>query len=231
MRILVVGFGSIGRRHVKNLLSLGVDDILLYRRSKKGNEFNIPEYDDLDEALAQKPDAVLIANPTALHIPIAIKAARVGAHLFIEKPLSHNLEGVEELSRIIKEKGLISMIAYQYRFHPALQKIKELIDSGVLGKIIFGRVEVGQYLPDWHPGEDYRKGYSARKDLGGGVILTLIHEIDYLTWLLGKPKSVSSVAGHFSNLEIDIEDLAEISVKYENGALGQIHLDCIQKAP
>jgi len=232
MKILIAGLGSIGRRHIQNLLKLGVNDIIIYRHSGiHDQEFNFPIFDNLNNALKEKPDAVFITNPTALHIPVAIEAAKYGAHLFIEKPISHNLDNIDELLNIIKEKNIITFVAYQYRFHPALQKIKEFIDKGMLGKIIFGRVEVGQYLPDWHPEEDYRKAYSAKEDMGGGAILTLIHEIDYLTWILGEPESVSAVAGHFSNLELDVEDLAEISIKYKGNILGQCHIDYIQKAP
>lgn len=232
MKILIAGLGSIGKRHIKNLLKLGVKDIILYRHSgARDAEFDFPVFDDLDKALEEKPDVVFITNPTSLHMSVAIASARAGAHLFIEKPISYNIDGIEELLKIVKENGIVSFVAYQYRFHPALQKIKELINEGKLGKLIFGRVEVGQYLPDWHPDEDYRKGYSAKTNMGGGAILTLIHEIDYLTWMLGEPKSVSAVTGHFSSLEIDTEDLAELSIRYDNGALGQCHIDYIQKAP
>lgn len=232
MKLLIAGLGSIGRRHLNNLLQLGAEDIIVYRHAGgRDKDFNIPFFTDLDEALSQKPKAVLICNPTALHMPVAIKAAKAGVNIFLEKPLSSDLDGVSEFIKIIEDKKIITMVGYQFRFHPALQKIKQLIDDGVLGKIIFGRVEAGQYLPDWHPGEDYSQGYAARRDLGGGVILTLIHELDYLSWILGKPESVSAISGHFSGLEIDVEDLAEITVKYKNNIIGQCHLDYLQKSP
>lgn len=231
MKILIAGLGSIGKRHLKNLLALGVKDIIIYRHFVAGEPSDFPVFADIDEALAQKPDAILIANPTAFHIPVAISAANAGINIFMEKPVSHNLEKVPELIKIIEEKKLIALVGYQFRFHPALQKIKEMVSSGQLGKIIFGRAEVGQYLPDWHTGEDYRRGYAAREDLGGGVILTLIHELDYLSWILGESAEVNCTAGHFSGLEIDTEDLAEITIKYKSGALGQCHLDYLQKSP
>lgn len=232
MKILVAGLGSIGKRHIKNLLFLGVEDIIIYRRQNvKDEESDFPIFTDLDEALAQKPEAILICNPTTLHIPIAIKAAKAGVNIFMEKPLSSGLEGIDELIKIIREKKIVSMVGYQFRFHPALQKIKELIGCGILGRIIFGRAEVGQYMPDWHPDEDYHKSYAGRKELGGGAILTLIHELDYLTWLLGEPESVSCVAGQYSDLDVDTEDLAEIIINYKKNIIGQCHLDYIQKSP
>jgi predicted dehydrogenase len=109
--------------------------------------------------------------------------------------------------------------------------MKELLNRGVIGKVISARVEAGQYLPDWHPGEDYRKGYAARKALGGGVILTLIHEIDYLSWFLGKPRAVFCFADHLSDLKLDVEDVAEILIRFRGGAVGEVHLDYIQRTP
>jgi predicted dehydrogenase len=116
------------------------------------------------------------------------------------------------------------------RFHPGLMRVKSLIADGAVGKVTSARVEVGQYLPDWHPAEDYRQGYSAQAALGGGVILDAIHEIDYARWLLGSVSSVACFAGKQSDLEIDTEDTAAILLRFASGAIGEIHLDYVQRA-
>lgn len=230
LKALVVGFGSIGKRHAANLRKLGVHDIVFLRH---GASRRLPSghVSSIREALTIKPDVAIIANPTSLHVPVAVRLAAAGVHIFIEKPLSQTMRGVPELLSVVRRKKLVTMTGYNFRFHPQLIRMKRLIDSGTIGKVLSARVEVGQYLPDWHPGEDYRKGYAARKVLGGGVILTLIHEIDYLSWLIGKPEKVFCFAGHLSRFKLDVEDVAEIILRYRGGALGEVHLDYMQRVP
>lgn len=230
IKALIVGYGSIGKRHETNLRALGVRDIFLLRHAKQG-KLSKNNFTDLKQVLARKPDIAIIANPTSLHVQAALRLAKAGVDLFIEKPISNSENGVAELVRIAKVKKLVTMIGYNFRFHPQLIQIKKLIETWAIGKVFSGRVEVGQYLPDWHPGEDYRKGYAARKSLGGGVILTLIHEIDYLSWLIGAPARVFCLADKVSNLKIDVEDTAEILIKYGNNAIGAVHLDYLQRVP
>lgn len=227
---LIVGFGSIGKRHAENLRKLSIRDIIFLRHAARGR-LPANHVASIAAALARKPDFAIIANPTSLHISAAKRLARAGVHLFIEKPLSHTMTGIPELIRTARRKKLTTMVGYNFRFHPQLRRMKELLDRGVIGKVVSARVEAGQYLPDWHPGEDYRKGYAARKALGGGVILTLIHEIDYISWLLGKPEAVFCFADHLSDLRIDVEDVAEILIRFRGGAVGEVHLDYIQRAP
>lgn len=230
LKALIVGYGSIGKRHESNLRNLGLRDIF-FLRSARGQKLPSDHFKDLGKALAKKPDIAIIANPTSLHVRAAAALAKYGIHLFIEKPLSHNEKGIAELIKIVENKKLVTMVGYNFRFHPQLMQIKKFIETGAIGKVFSGRVQVGQYLPDWHRREDYSIGYAARKSLGGGVILTLIHEIDYLSWLLGKPKKVFCLADKVSNLKIDVEDVAEILIKYENGAIGEVHLDYLQRVP
>lgn len=227
---LVIGYGSIGRRHAKNLQALGVGKIFFLRHTKSKN-FPAGHLASLSSVLRENPDFAVIANPTSLHMSPATRLAKAGINLFIEKPLSNSTRGVSELMRIVKNKKLVTMVGYNFRFHPQLIQIKRLLGTGVIGKVLSGRVEVGQYLPDWHPSEDYTVGYAAKKSLGGGVILTLIHEIDYLSWLIGKPKKVFCFADKVSNLKIDVEDVAEILIQYGNGAIGEVHLDYLQRIP
>jgi predicted dehydrogenase len=233
-RFLVAGCGSIGKRHMKNLRALGVGEIIACdlradRRAEVKTEMGVETLASLDEAWGRQPDAVVIAAPTALHLPLALAAAERGVHLFIEKPLASAWNGVERLMELARQNKLVSLVGCNMRFHPGLMSVKRLLTERVIGRIIAARVEVGQYLPDWHPWEDYRQTYSARADLGGGVIFDAIHEIDYIRWLLGEIVGVFCVAGKLSGLEIDTEDTAALLLRFESGALGEVHLDYIQR--
>jgi predicted dehydrogenase len=235
MRILIAGFGSIGRRHFQNLLALGERDICLYRT----HHSTLPDQElagftvesDLEAALARQPQAVIISNPTALHLNVAIPAAEAGCHLFLEKPISHSLERVDKLSDAVKRGGGQVYVGYQFRFHPGLQHARRLLADGAIGQPLSARAHWGEYLPGWHPWEDYRHGYSARADLGGGVVLTLCHPIDYLRWLLGEVSEVWAFTGQLSELELDVEDVAEIGLRFVDGAIGSVHLDYVQRPP
>jgi predicted dehydrogenase len=235
MKFLIAGFGSIGRRHFRNLLALGQGDILFLR----SNRSTLPEDEiadfpvefDLSSALDHNPDAVIVSNPTALHLDVAIPAAEAGCHLFLEKPISHSMAGVDQLRAALKRGGGRSLVGFQFRFHPGLEKISQLLSAGAIGKPLSARAHWGEYLPDWHPWEDYRQGYSARKDLGGGVVLTLCHPLDYLRWLLGRVKDLWAFTGQISELELQVEDHAEIGLRFASGALASVHLDYNQRPP
>lgn len=230
IKALIVGLGSIGKRHETNLKQLGVTDFLYLHHGKEDKK--VPHhYYRLEDAINEKPTIAIITNPSSLHVPLATKLARAGIHLFIEKPLSNTLRGVNTLTSEAKKKKLVVMVGLNFRFHPQVQKIRELLETGVIGKALSADIAVGQYLPDWHPGEDYRKNYTAREDLGGGVALTLIHEIDYAGFWFGKAKTVFALLDRVSNLGIETEDVAEFLVKYKNGTLTHIHLDYLARAP
>lgn len=235
--VLVVGLGSVGGRHVRNLRRLipGVR-VVAYREERQRPADDLigswlVEYTDLKQALAQQPVAAIVCNPTSLHLAVALPAARAGCHLFIEKPLSHSLEGLDELSRIIREQPLVAMVGFQFRFHPGLRTVKQLLDEGAVGRVVHALAHWGEYLPGWHPWEDYRRSYSARADLGGGAILTLCHPLDYLHWLLGTVRAVTATTGRISGLELDVEDTADVTLQFVSGAMGTVHLDYVQRPP
>lgn len=235
MKILIVGCGSIGQRHFKNLTTFSNADIIAYRSKKKripdiNTKPNIITYSTLSEALAQGPDAALITNPTSLHVKYAIAAAKNGCHLFIEKPISNNLNGINELMEIAHKKNILILMGCNLRFHPDLQLIKKLLNEKRIGKVISARIQMGQYLPDWHPWEDYRNMYSASETLGGGIILDAIHELDYIRWFLGDVTEVFSFSDKLSNLEIDTEDVAEILLRFKSRAIAEVHLDYVQRS-
>lgn len=236
MRFLIVGLGSIGRRHLRNLLALGQREIFLVRTfhsTLPDDELqDFPTFRSLEEGLAQKPDAVIVSNPTSLHIPTALAAAQAGVHLFLEKPISHTWDGVEELYRVVQEKGLKVLVGFQFRFHPTLRQVKTWLDAGRIGRPLFLRAHWGEYLPDWHPWEDYRRSYAARADLGGGVVRTLCHPLDYARFLLGEARVAWAFTGQVSDLELqDVEDLGEIGLVFARGAVGSVHVDYFQRPP
>lgn len=233
MRYLLVGFGSIGRRHMRNLLALGERDIIVLRSGKSTlpvdelDSFTV-EY-EMEKALAHRPDAAIIANPTALHLQAAIPAARAGCHLLLEKPISHTLEGLDELHSALQQSGRQVLVGFQFRFHPGLRKIAEWLQAGVIGRAASVRAHWGEYLPNWHPWEDYRKSYSSLSELGGGVALTLCHPFDYLRWLLGEIIGLQAMSGTLGGLELNVEDTVECLLRFQSGAIGSLHLDYIQR--
>lgn len=235
MKFLIAGLGSIGRRHLRNLRTLGQQDILLYRTHQAtlpdAELDGFPAFSELSLALAQKPDGVIVANPTALHLEVAIASAKAGAALLIEKPVSSSLAGLDELKSALNTSGKPALVGFHFRFHPVLNQIKTLLESGQLGKPLSARAHWGEYLPDWHPWEDYRRSYAARAKLGGGVVNTLSHPLDYLRWLLGEVESVSAWTGRLSRLELDVEDNAEILLRFANGTEASLHLDYYQRPP
>lgn len=230
MRILICGLGSVGRRHLRNLVSLGQEDLVLYRTGKSrlpGDELEgWPVSNRLEAALKDwAPDAAVIANPTSLHLETAQAAAETGCHILLEKPISDRLVGLAEFETSVARGGARVLVGYQFRFHPGLRAAKAILDGGSIGRPVSARAVWGEYLPGWHPWEDYRQAYSARADLGGGAVLTLSHPFDYLRWLFGEVDSVSAQVGKGGQLEIDVDDVAEVILSFDSGLLASVHLD------
>jgi predicted dehydrogenase len=218
LKFLIAGFGSIGRRHLRNLLALGEEDILLYRT----HQSTLPDQDEaarfpvvtsLDAAFSQRPDAVIISNPTALHLDVAIPAAEMGCAILMEKPVSHSMQRLDELCTAVRRGGAPVLVGFQFRYHPTLQTAARLVRDGAIGAPLSARAHWGEYLPGWHPWEDYRQGYAARPDLGGGVILTLCHPFDYLRWMLGEVEALFAFTANSGGLELPVEDAAEVSLE------------------
>ena len=233
MNFLIIGCGSIGQKYIRILKSLGHQvtacDKDALRTEEIVRKYNVDAFINLRKALDKKYTSIIICTPPSSHITIALEAAAKGTNLFIEKPLSHNLDRVNELLKIVKKKGIVAMVGCNTRFLPSFQMAKRLIDKGKIGKILSVKVECGFYLPYWHPREDYTKRYSANRNLGGGVIFDDIHEIDSLHWLFGGVKEVFCFADKMSSLKINAEDTAEIFLKFKSGPIGQIHLDYLQR--
>lgn len=252
MKILFVGLGSAGQRHLRNIKRLYGNDItvMAYRvrrfqrvfddnmhiqeNKELDKEFEIEVYDNYEEALKNKPEVVFITNRNSEHMEFALKAAQAGCHLFIEKPISDRLEGIDHLNCILKQKKKIAYIGYQNRLHPCIKKAREILEKNLLGNIYMVYSELGEYLPKMHPWEDYRNMHEARKELGGGVIICQLHELDYLYYLFGMPTELYSIGGKRSSLEINVEDSATTLCKYFNGMeefAVNVHLDFLQSPP
>jgi predicted dehydrogenase len=235
-RILIAGLGSIGRRHLRNLAALGESDVVLLRSHRStlpDDELApYPVETDLRQALNKhQPAAVIIANPTALHLEVALPAAETGCAILLEKPPSHSLDRLDSLQTAVSRTGAPVLVGFQLRFHPCLGRTVELISGGRLGRVIAANVHFSEYLPAWHPWEDYRKGYAARADLGGGVLLTQCHSLDYVPWLLGRVQEVWGTLAKLGELELDVEDTAIVGLRLVGGALAGLHIDYIQQPP
>ena len=233
MRALLVGLGSIGRRHLSNLRQIDPDvQITVWHQHTRSDV--VPGAErvvyNLEEALAERPDVALITGPAVTHIETGLALAHEGVHLFIEKPLSHDLQRVDTLIEDCHQRNLVMMVGYNLRFCEPLRIMQQAASDGRIGRIVGLRAEVGQYLPDWRKGPDYRQGVSARRELGGGAILELSHELDYACWLMGEVNTVSAQADRVSDLEVDVEDLAEMTLQFQSGAIGNVHVDMLQRA-
>ena len=229
MKLLVVGTGSIGKRHIKNLLELGVE-VLSFSYLPNAQELDprVTRVSHLEVFLESDIDAVVIANRTDQHIDVALQAARAGKHFFLEKPLAASMVGVSELVTTVKQKCLVVEAGFMLHSHPNLLWIREHLAQGLLGEIWHMRAAVGQWLPDWRPGTDHRQGYGAFKIHGGGVTFDLIHELDLVQWLLGPVDDVTAMMRNAAALEIETEAVAQISLQLASGALAQVHLDYLR---
>ncbi len=249
---MVIGLGSIGQRHIRNLRMLVGEDLDLITSRTRGlnnvisetmqskqcndlaQEYGIRTFDSINDAFGERPNMVFITNPTSLHVKTAMKAVLSGCSVFVEKPLSHNMAMIGELIDRTETNGITTMVGYQMRFHPCLIRLREAISKRELGRIFTVRAEVGEYLPDWHPYENYRDTYASKETLGGGVILTQIHEFDYLYWLFGLPRRVFALGGTLGSLDIDVEDVSSVLLDCEVDGTQipvHVHQDYLQNPP
>ncbi|MHB1193048.1 MAG: Gfo/Idh/MocA family protein [Longimicrobiales bacterium] len=213
-RILIVGLGSIGTRHAR-LAREVVPDVRI-AAWRHGEPSRVPPEGiecivaNLDEALEFRPQLAVIASPATKHMEVAVPLAEAGVHLFVEKPIANSSRGVVELIETCRARGVVLMTGYNLRFLPSLRRFRELLSQRRVGRVLSVRVEVGQYLPTWRPEADYRDTVSAQEKLGGGVLLELSHEIDYLQWLFGEVEWVNATVLRVSDLAIDVEDTAHL---------------------
>ncbi len=235
-RVLVVGLGSIGKLHLRlarellphadiRVLRRGEGELLLEHAN---GVFSI-----MDQAIAFRPQIAVIANPAPFHLSVAQSLADAGVHLMVEKPLSIAAEGVQRLIESCRSRGLVLLTGYNLRFLPSLQHFRDLLEQNVIGKVLSVRCEIGQYLPSWRQDVDYRQGVSARHDLGGGALLELSHELDYLRWIFGEVDWVGACLTRQSRLEIDVEDSVHLMLGFAPEAdshrlIGTLSMDLVR---
>jgi len=233
-RAAIVGCGSIGQRHVRNLRQLGITELVALR-SRKGHfsdlpaELNIKETTDPQAVVDAHPDVAIISNPTSLHLKAAERLLPHVRGLFLEKPIAASLDGIDAFLNRVRELKKVTFVGHNLQFHPAVLAIQDLLAEGSLGDPLVLQCQVGQWLPDWHPYEDFRKAYYARKDLGGGVGLSLIHEVHLAQELLGPIDSVCGLFPPHESLPLEVDVVADLMTRHRGGAVSQIHLDFIQR--
>ncbi len=222
-RMLVVGMGSSGSRHVRILRELYPDMEIAILRHQICDDDAIKTlgvdrcFTSIEDALGFAPNAAVVANPSPMHLAVAMPLALAGVHLLVEKPIAASVDGVDQLIDACVEHNVRLMTGYNLRFLTTMVLFRELLRQGRVGQVLSAHAEVGQYLPDWRPDVDYRETVSAQKELGGGVLLELSHEIDYLLWLFGQVEWVKAAVSQQSDLEIDVEDTAHIQLGFGLG--------------
>ena len=235
--ILIVGLGSIGRRHTDNFSKyfneIDIVDINPERIEQAKKEYNINNsFSDYKNALENNSyDAVAITTPPHLHLPIAKLSAEKGSHLFIEKPLGMNIDGWQDVERLCIDNKIISYVAYCHRHIVFSKRLKEMVEEGLIGRPVHANMRWGSYLPDWHPYEDYRSFYMAKKEQGGGALMDESHGIDLVRYILGDVREVFGIVDTISDLEIDSDDAAFLTLRMESNALVHINFDLASRTP
>jgi len=245
-RILFIGLGGAGQRHLRLFKENSSDEteLIAYRSRNQtptlnpdftvnsGNTleelYGVKIYNSLDDAIDSSPDLAVIATPSSMHMKYAQLCANNGINIFVEKPLSDSHEGLNNLYKTILNKKIFFQVGFQRRYHPHLNEINNIIKSNGIGAITNSIMTVASYIPFWHPYEDFRDLYACRKELGGGVLLTEIHEFDLCIWYFGKPKSVTCVGGTYSKVGLDVEDTVHVTLNYVTFAV-QVNLTFWQK--
>lgn len=235
-RVLIVGLGSIGKRHLRLARELLPNaDVRVLRHQVCDS---VPEhangcFSSLEDAIAFAPQLAVIASPAIFHVDSAQSLARAGVHLLVEKPLSAALDGIPQLLETCREQKTVLLTGYNLRFLPSLRQFKDLLKGDLIGRVLSVRCEIGQFLPSWRPDADYRQGVSARRELGGGALLELSHELDYLRWIFGEVEWVKANLSRQSSLEIDVEDTAHLILGFAPAAsghqlIGTVNLDFVR---
>ena len=229
-RLAIIGLGSIGRRHLRLISEIRPDIEIIAVRSGYGDVCNEEQIIaktvySVSDAIKEGVQAAIISSPATLHLKQSLELAKNGIHLLIEKPISHTSDRVKELLKIVNENRITIMVGYVLRYDLGAIKFKNWLDNKIKGKILHARIECGSYLPDWRPDQDYRKTVSALSELGGGVLLELSHEVDYLYWFFGKPKDVQAQIRNSGTLDINVEDQVDLLMTSEQGYCISVQID------
>lgn len=218
-RALLVGLGSIGQRHLRLLKArLPAARIMALRHGSTDAPLDGVDVctNSLEDAIAFKPEIAIIATPAPFHVGPAIELARRGTHLLVEKPMAANVAEASKLAAVASEAEVVLQIGYNLRFLESLRAIRAALHAGQIGRVASIRAEVGQYLPSWRPGTDWRNGVSARADLGGGALLELSHELDYLRWIFGEVTAVRAWMGTLGGFGLTVEDTVHLLLEFNS---------------
>ncbi len=234
--ILIIGAGSIGERHIRNLWALGYENIIVYRQR------NLPFRDigaakvtvvlTWDDVIKANPFAAIICTPTAQHLQQTVDCLQAGMHVLVEKPIAHELCVPEEFIQDHLKETTMLQVGYMLRYHPLLQQVKTIIEEKTYGNLLNIQTYWGEYLPDWHPWEDYTQSYAAKDNEGGGAALTLSHDIDVALWWGGKPIGNSfCTKTQPSKLNVNTNSCFNLLLQFKNNATAHVHTNFCQKVP
>jgi len=233
MKFLIVGLGSMGKRRIRNLQYLEAEEIIGFdiredRRTEVKTKYGINTFKEFNKAMKANPDALVISTPPDLHVKYAMEAAKANKHFFMEASvIDYRLN---ELITECRTKNIVAAPSCTMRFYPSIKKIKDILDTKKIGNTLLFNYHCGQYLPDWHPWEDYRKFYVARKETGAAREIVAF-ELVWLTWIFGNIDKISCFKGKLSTLDVDIDDAYQIMMKFENGVIGHVLVDVISRVP
>lgn len=230
LSVLIVGCGSIGKRHARVLTRLGITDLRAcdpvrdQREAMRAQTPAVTLYDSFDAALRDTPHTVWICTPPEMHVPMAMQALRIDADVFCEKPLSDTLDGIEELDALANARGKRVMVGLCFRYHDGLRRAKNYLDAGRIGRLVSVRALMGEHLPDVRP--DYRNLFSAQH----GGAFDLMHDIDLALWFAGQPvRAVHAIGGTYSDIGITAPDIVEILMDFQDRCVASVHLDFFQR--
>lgn len=231
MKALIIGLGSMGKRRIRNLQFLKVDEVIGFdpreeRREEAQSRYGVKTFGDFESALQSGPDVLIISTPPDLHMPYMLKAANARKPFFCEASVVD--DGLDELIRLCEKNSVLGAASSTLRFNPSIQRIKSLVDEEKIGKPLVLTYHSGQYLPDWHPWEDYRTFYVARRATGAAREIVPF-ELSWLTWLLGDVDTISALKGKVSDLDVDIDDVYQIVMKFDKGTYGHLLVDVVAR--
>lgn len=235
--LLIVGAGAIARRHLANSTAMGLTAAVTVLHRQPGPDdaamraAGAKIVFSVEDALAARPTAAIVATPAPTHLEIASELARAGVNFLVEKPIAASTADARDLIRACQASGVVLLVGYVLRFAPVIRRVRRAFSEGRIGEFQYVRADVGQFLPDWRPGRDYRASVSARRELGGGALLELSHELDYLDWMLGTPVAIRAWSGQIGTLDLDVEDAAEVTLRFAGGPVASVHLDLLRRCP
>ena len=234
--IALVGLGSVGRKHLRLLRELRPDISIVVVRSGLGDSspeeaFATKIVSTVDEAIRYQVQAAIISSPASLHLKQAQCFIEAGIHVLVEKPLSHSMDGIKRLIDSVALRNLKGLVGYVLRYDPAAQHFRKCLQDPAIGQILHASIVCGSYLPEWRPQQDYRKTVSALKGLGGGALLELSHELDYMHWFFGFPTELQAQLTKSNTLEIDVEDSADLTFLSTHNFPVSMHLDFNRRIP